>query len=50
MIDTNEQGGRIIPAGAVVEEKSIPSFSVVGAGATFGDDTSFGAGAKFGNE
>jgi len=50
MINTNERGGWIISAGAVVEEKHIPSFSVVGAGATFGNDTSFGAGAKFGNE
>ena len=50
MINTNERGGWIISAGAVVEEKHIPSFSVVGDGATFGDRIEFGDGIEFGNE
>lgn len=47
---TNEQGGWIIPAGAVVEEKSIPSFSIVGEGTKFGNGTKFGDWTTFGNK
>ena len=49
MNTTNAQGGWIIPAGAVVAEKRIPSFSVVGDGTRFCDGTKFGNRVVFGS-